>query len=258
MKIIDTHTHIYAENFDDDIESVVQRAKDSGVEKILLPNVDTESLEGLDRLVSAYPGYCLPMMGLHPTNVDKDWERSLSLIHAQLCSNPRKYVAIGEIGIDLYWDKTFFEEQLKAFEQQLKWSIQYDLPVSIHTREAINETIECIKKVGSDNLRGVFHSFVGNRDELKAILALDNFLIGINGVITYKNSDLKQVLSDTDLSRIVIETDAPYLTPVPYRGKRNEPSYTQYIAQALADVYGVSTEEVGRITTDNAVRMFSL
>lgn len=258
MRIIDTHTHIYDEQFDDDIESVVQRAKDAGIEKILLPNVDVETLDRLDTLTANYPDYCYPMMGLHPTSVDQDWKKNLDQIGQVLANNPQKYIAVGEIGIDLYWDKTFFAEQQKVFETQLQWSIDYNLPVSIHTREATHEALESIAKVGANKLKGVFHSFVGTEEELKAILELDNFLIGINGVVTYKNTNLRSVLRNTHLSRIVIETDAPYLTPVPFRGKRNEPAYTVYMANTLAEVYGVSVAEVCDITTNNAMKMFDL
>lgn len=256
MKIIDTHTHIYDEQFDDDIESVIQRAQNAGVEKILLPNIDVESLPRLEKLVDNYPEYCYPMMGLHPTSVDQNWQKNLDVIGEVLSKNPKKYIAVGEIGMDLYWDKTFKIEQHKVFEAQLQWSIDYNLPVSIHTREATSEALESIARVGAHKVRGIFHSFVGREEELKAIMKLDNFFIGINGVVTYKNTNLRAILKNTDLTRIVIETDAPYLTPVPYRGKRNEPAYTAYIVHTLAEVYGVSIAEVGEITTNNALKMF--
>lgn len=258
MKIIDTHTHIYDETFDTDIDDVILRAKENGVEKILLPNVDVDTLGRLDALVSSYPSYCLPMMGLHPTSIDEKWEENLSIIRTQLDKEPERYIAIGEIGIDLYWDKTFQEEQEKAFEQQLAWSIEFNLPVSIHTREATKEAINCIKRVGKDKLRGVFHSFVGTRDELQSILDLGNFIVGINGVVTYKNSNLREVLLKTDLSKIVVETDAPYLTPVPFRGKRNESSYTIYIIEELAKIYNTTPDRVKEETTLNAKNMFAL
>lgn len=258
MRIIDTHTHIYDEIFDTDIDDVIRRAKENGVDKILLPNVDIGTLDRLHSLVSSYPDYCLPMMGLHPTSIDEDWEKSLSIIRSQLEKESDKYIAIGEIGIDLYWDKTFKEEQQKAFEQQLEWSIEFNLPVSIHTREATSEAIDCVRRVGKDHLRGVFHSFVGTRDELQSILELGNFIIGINGVVTYKNSNLREVLLDTDLSKIVVETDAPYLTPVPFRGKRNESSYTIYIVEELAKIYNTTPDRVKEETTKNAKTMFAL
>lgn len=256
MQIIDTHSHIYVDRFSEDIDQVIQRAKDAGVEKILLPNIDVESIDEVHTLAAAYPDYCIPMMGLHPTSVKENWQDDLSIIKAEFAKH--KYCAVGEIGIDLYWDKTFIKEQQQAFEQQLEWSIEYDIPVAIHTREATAEAIACIKNVGADKLRGVFHSFVGTKEELKDVLSLDNFLIGINGVLTYKNSDLSEVLQGIDISRIVIETDAPYLPPVPYRGKRNESSYTIYIVHKLAEVFNISPQKVGEITTQNAVRLFDL
>lgn len=256
MQIIDTHSHIYVDRFRDDIDQVIQRAKEVGVRKILLPNIDVESIEEVHTLASSYPDYCIPMMGLHPTSVKENWQEDLAIIKAEF--NKHTFCAVGEIGIDLYWDKTFIREQQHAFEQQLEWSIEYDLPVAIHTREATGEAIACIKNIGADKLRGVFHSFVGTKDELESILSLKNFLIGINGVVTYKNSDLSQVLLHTDLSKIIVETDAPYLPPVPFRGKRNESSYTIHIVNKLAEIFNISSREVGEITTQNAIRLFRL
>jgi len=256
VKIVDTHTHIYSEEFDEDLAEIISRAKKSGVEKILLPNIDVESLERLHRVSDTYSGYCLPMMGLHPTSVNTDWENQLEIIRKQF--DNRSYIAVGEIGIDLYWDQTFKDEQTRAFEEQLRWSIEYNLPVSIHTRNATMECIESIKNIGVGHLRGVFHSFGGNSEELKQILSLNNFLLGINGVVTFKNSTLPSVLKETDLSHLVIETDAPYLTPAPFRGKRNEVSYTTYIVEKLAEIYNVEANVVGEITTENAAKMFAL
>nr|WP_236263871.1 TatD family hydrolase [Dysgonomonas sp. Marseille-P4677] len=238
------------------MDNVILRAKQAGVEKILLPNIDRESLDRLHKLSDRYPDYCLPMMGLHPTSVGADWKEQLSFLKKLFAI--RHYVAVGEIGIDLYWDKTYEQEQKLAFEEQLRWSIEYDLPVSIHSRDAISECIEGIKNVGPEKLRGAFHSFGGTEQELVDILSLGNFLIGINGVVTFKNSTLSTVLKATDLSKIIIETDAPYLAPVPYRGKRNETSYTVNIAQKLADIFTVEIDEVGEITTENAVKLFGL
>ena len=256
MKIIDTHSHIYSEEFDDDIDEVIARARAAGVEKILLPNVDVSSLAQLHKTADRYKDYCIPMMGLHPTSVGENWQNELDIIKKQLELRP--YVAIGEIGIDLYWDKTFEQEQKYVFEEQLRWSIQYNLPVAIHSRDAIAECVGCVRNVGAEKLRGVFHSFGGSVEELESIVSLGNFLLGISGVVTFKNSTLSTVLKQTDLSRIVVETDAPYLSPVPYRGRRNESSYTFYIVQKLADIYGITVEEVGEITTDNARRLFNL
>lgn len=256
MRIIDTHSHIYAEEFDHDTADIIHRAKSTGVEKILMPNIDTESIDRLHHLAETYPDYCIPMMGLHPTSIGESWESDLKEIKKQL--EQRKYIAIGEIGIDLYWDKTFEKEQKLAFEEQLRWSIECSLPVAIHSRDAIAECIACIKNVGAEQLRGVFHSFGGTEDELKDILSLKNFMMGINGVITFKNSTLSTVLKNVDLSHLIIETDAPYLAPVPYRGKRNEPSYTIKVAEKLADIYNLSINEVGEITSANATKLFNL
>lgn len=256
MKIIDTHSHIYSEEFENDLNDVINRAKQVGVEKILMPNIDVESLSRLHYVSDKYDGYCVPMMGLHPTSVDGDSHRQLELIREQF--NNRKYIAVGEIGLDLYWDKTYRKEQALAFEEQLRWSIEYDLPVAIHSRDAISECIACIRNVGEGNLRGVFHSFSGTETELRDILSLQHFMLGINGVVTFKNSTLSTVLKQTDLSNIIIETDAPYLAPVPYRGKRNESSYTLKVVEKVAEIYGVSIEEVGDITTENAKKLFGL
>lgn len=256
MKIIDTHSHIYSEEFENDLVDVISRAKQAGVEKILLPNIDIESLDSLHAVADKYDGYCIPMMGLHPTSVKGDFGCQLEVIREQL--NKRKYIAIGEIGIDLYWDKTFEKEQRQAFEEQLRWSIEYDLPVAIHSRDAISECIECIKNIGEEKLRGVFHSFGGTESELQDILSLGNFMLGINGVVTFKNSTLSTVLKLTDLSHIIIETDAPYLAPVPYRGKRNESSYTIQVVEKLAEIYNMDVNEVAEVTTENAKKLFGL
>lgn len=254
--IIDTHSHIYSEEFDSDLDRVIARARAAGVEKILMPNIDMSSINMLHKTANRYKGYCIPMMGLHPTSVGENWMSELEIIKKQL--DKRKYIAVGEIGIDLYWDKTFEKEQKLVFEEQLKWSIEYNLPVAIHSRDAIQECIECIENVGKESLRGVFHSFGGTEEELHAILSLGNFLLGINGVVTFKNSTLSVVLKHTGLSHIIIETDAPYLAPVPYRGRRNESSYTVYVVDKLAEIYGITPAEVGNITTANARKLFNL
>jgi TatD DNase family protein len=254
VEIIDTHSHIYEPEFEEDVREVIRRAKDIGVSCILLPNIDVESIDRLHKLSDEYAGYCLPMMGMHPTSITDSWQTDMKIIKTQF--DNREYIAVGEIGIDLYWDKTFEKEQKRAFEEQLLWSIEYDLPVAIHSRNAIAECIECIRNVGEEKLRGVFHSFGGSEEELLAILALKNFYLGINGVVTFKNSTLPEVLKKTDLSHILIETDAPYLAPVPYRGKRNEPSYTLKVAEKLAEIYHIPLEDVGRTTSENARKLF--
>lgn len=254
--IIDTHSHIFDETFSNDIDDVILRAKQAGVAAVLLPNIDTESIKEVNSLAERHKGYCLPMMGLHPTSVTKDWKKDLNIIKEQFSKH--QYIAIGEIGIDLYWDTSLAEEQKSAFEEQLRWSIEYNLPVSIHCRNAVMESVECIKKVGADKLKGSFHSFGGNSEELQAVLDLKNFYIGINGTVTYKNSTLPTVLQDADLSRIIVETDAPYLPPVPYRGKRNEPSYTSYIVDKLCDIYNTSKDDIESTTSNNAKKLFGI
>ena len=256
MRIIDTHTHIYSEQFDD-IDLVVKRAQKAGVEKLLLPNIDVESIAPLNALAIRYPGFCIPMMGLHPTSVTKNWEEQLSFIKETLYSST-SYVAVGEIGLDLYWDKTFEVEQIKAFKEQLEWSIELNLPISIHSRNAAIKVAKCIKQIGPDKLKGVFHSFTGDEIDLRTVTEMGNFLVGINGIVTFKNSALPIILKEIDLSRIVIETDAPYLAPNPYRGKRNEPAYTQLIVEKLAEIYNTDPETVGNITTENAEKLFKL
>lgn len=254
--IIDTHSHIFDETFSNDIDDVILRAKQAGVAAILLPNIDTESIKEVNSLAERHKGYCLPMMGLHPTSVTKDWKKDLNIIKEQFSRH--QYIAVGEIGIDLYWDTSLAEEQKSAFEEQLRWSIEYNLPVSIHCRNAVMESVECIKKVGADKLKGSFHSFGGNSEELQAVLDLKSFYIGINGTVTYKNSTLPTVLQDADLSRIIVETDAPYLPPVPYRGKRNEPSYTSYIVDKLCDIYNTNKDDVESTTSNNAKKLFGI
>jgi len=256
MSIIDTHSHIFDEQFDSDIDLVIDRAKANNVEYILLPNIDSSTIDALLNLSDKYSDYTLPMMGLHPSSVTLDWKSELEIIRKEF--DKRKFVAVGEIGIDLYWDTSLEKEQKEAFEEQLRWSIEYDLPVSIHSRNATIEAIECIERIGKEKLRGVFHSFGGTEEELAKILDLKNFYIGINGTVTYKKSTLPDVLSKTDLSHIIIETDAPYLPPVPYRGKRNEPSYTTYVAAKLAEIYDTSIEDVENITSVNAKKMFGI
>lgn len=254
--IIDTHSHIFDETFSNDIDDVILRAKQVGVAAVLLPNIDTESIKEVNSLAERHKGYCLPMMGLHPTSVTKDWKKDLNIIKEQFSRH--QYIAVGEIGIDLYWDTSLAEEQKSAFEEQLRWSIEYNLPVSIHCRNAVMESVECIKKVGADKLKGSFHSFGGNSEELQAVLDLKNFYIGINGTVTYKNSTLPTILQDADLSRIIVETDAPYLPPVPYRGKRNEPSYTSYIVDKLCDIYNTSKDDIESTTSNNAKKLFGI
>lgn len=256
MYLIDSHTHIFSEEFDLDIDLVIQRAKEASVRKFCLPNIGVESIERLHCLSDQYADCCYPMMGLHPTSVKPHFQHDLEIIKNEL--KKRKYIAIGEIGLDLYWDKTFINEQIDAFEEQLQWSIEWDLPVAIHTREAFPQVFESLYKIGIDRLRGVFHSFGGTREELEEIRLCKNFMIGINGVITYKKADFRDYLPLFPIERIILETDSPYLSPVPFRGKRNEPAHLLHIAEKLAEVYSLPAETIAEITTENSMRLFRM
>jgi TatD DNase family protein len=256
MSLIDTHAHIYQEDFDPDLEIIITRARQTGIEKILLPNIDLKSVDRMHHLADTFPDYCFPMMGLHPTSVQSDYNTVLKKLRQFF--SVRKYVAVGEIGLDLYWDKTFLKEQILAFEEQLKWSIDLQLPVVIHCREAFSQVMESLDKIGSQHLRGIFHSFGGSREELAAILALEHFFIGVNGVLTFKNSKAEEAIRICPLDKIVVETDAPYLAPVPYRGKRNEPAYIRFTVEKLATLWGTDARSVAIQTGENACRMFGL
>ena len=254
MKLIDTHNHLYLEDFDPEQDELVIKAKESGIDTLLLPNVDLTTVERMHNLCDRYPDFAYPMMGLHPTSVDGHYTEQLKQIESYL--DKRSYCGIGEIGIDLYWDKTYLKEQKIVFEEQLKWSIALDLPVAIHTRDAFAEVFDSIYRVYSPNLKGVFHSFTGTEEDLKEINKLENFKIGINGVITFKNSKLSETIRHTSIHKVVLETDAPYLAPVPYRGKRNEPTYIWKTAEKVAETYGLALEETVKKTRNNALNLF--
>ncbi len=256
MKLIDTHNHLYLEEFDPEQDALTGVAMESGIDTILLPNVDTSTIERMHELSDRFPDFAYPMMGLHPTSVDKHYSENLREVESWL--GKRSYCGIGEIGIDLYWDKTYLKEQKIVFEEQLKWSVDLNLPVAIHTREAYADVLDSIHKVGRERLKGVFHSFTGTVKELEEVNKLPGFLIGINGVITFKNSNLSEIVKGSDIRRVVLETDAPYLAPVPYRGKRNEPVYIWKTAEKVADTFGISLEETVRITRENALDLFKI
>jgi TatD DNase family protein len=256
MTIIDTHTHLYVEKFCEDIDQVVARAKQASVAKAILPNIDETTVAALKATSARYPDFFVSLMGLHPTSVGREWQKQLDIIYKEL--DDENCAGVGEIGIDLYWDTSFREEQTSAFEEQLRWSIEKNLPVAIHFRNAVREVIDSIKRVGAQSLRGVFHSFGGSRSELEAILALRNFSVGINGVITFKNSGLAETLAHCPREKVLLETDAPYLAPVPYRGKRNEPSYLIFVIKKLAEAWQEEEKIVAQITTRNALKMFDI
>ena len=256
MQLIDTHSHIYLEDFDSDRTQVVQSAMESGIIAILLPNVDIQTVEPLFQVCDRFADYAFPMMGLHPSSVDALYASQLKKIEKMLVC--RKYVGIGEIGIDLYWDQQFLKEQKEAFEEQLRWSIRMQLPVSIHTRNAFHEVFDSIHKVGKEKLRGVFHCFSGTTEDLEEIKQLSNFKIGINGNITYKKSPLAEILQQIPLEMLLFETDSPYLAPIPYRGKRNEPTYLWETVRKTSSIHKISLEEVANQTTKNALDFFDI
>lgn len=256
MMLIDTHAHLFADVFQNDIEEVVSRARAAGVERVLLPNIDETTIDDLQAAVRRYPDFFLPMMGLHPTSVTSEWEKQLLSIYQEIKRHP--YIAVGEIGMDLYWDRSLQDAQMNAFEEQLRWSIEMDLPVAVHFRNATAEVVTSIKRVGEKALRGVFHSFGGSKEELEALLQLKNFHVGINGVVTYRNGGLAETLIHCPKESIVLETDSPWLTPVPRRGKRNEPANLSYILKKLAEIWGETEEEVAAQTSRNATRLFHI
>ncbi|HMM10995.1 MAG TPA: TatD family hydrolase [Bacteroidales bacterium] len=255
MKLIDTHAHLYLGEFDNDREAMMQRAMDAGVQCMLLPNIDTSSIAPMLEMCSRWPGHCYPMMGLHPTYVGDDYSLQLEHIGNELFGGG--YVAVGEIGIDLYWDKTYFSQQEDAFIQQLGWAAQLGLPVAIHTREAFHVILDMVEKAQDGRLSGVFHCFTGSVEEAKRIMDL-GFYFGIGGVLTYKKSDLPKVVQQISPDRIVLETDSPYLPPVPHRGKRNESAFLTETAHKLAEVYETTVEEIASSTTNNAIRLFKI
>jgi len=256
MMLIDTHAHLFADVFQNDIEEVVSRARAAGVERVLLPNIDETTIDDLQAAVRRYPDFFLPMMGLHPTSVTSEWEKQLLSIYQEIKRHP--YIAVGEIGMDLYWDRSLQEAQMNAFEEQLRWSIEMDLPVAVHFRNATAEVVTSIKRVGEKALRGVFHSFGGSKEELETLLQLKNFHVGINGVVTYRNGGLAETLIHCPKESIVLETDSPWLTPAPRRGKRNEPANLSYILKKLAEIWGETEEEVAAQTSRNATRLFHI
>lgn len=254
MEFIDTHTHIYTEDFDQDINQVIERAKEAGVRALLLPNINEESIERIATLCREWPQLCFPMMGLHPTDVTKDFEVLLQKMEQKIVEPNHHFVAIGEIGIDLYWDTSMQKEQEEAFKRQIEWGIKYDLPLVIHSRNAHREIVETLSPYAEKLQGGIFHCFSGTEDEAEELLSkFPGFCLGIGGTLTFKKSELPSILKRVvPVDRIVVETDAPYLAPVPYRGKRNEPIYLLYVLEKLAEIYEMPVEEIARITTRNA------
>ena len=252
--MIDTHSHIYSEEFDTDRAEIIDRARQVGITHIVLPNVDSESLPRMLDLEAAYPDYCFAAIGVHPTSIGENFETELQLVRSEL--ERRAWVAIGEIGIDLYWDKTYLPQQIIAFQRQLDWALEYNLPVIIHVRDAFRETMDALAPYRNKGLRGVFHSFTGGIDEAREIIEFGGFYLGINGIVTFKNSGLAATVSHIDIRHIVMETDAPYLTPAPHRGKRNESAYTQLVCRKLAEVYNLPEKQIDETTSANARQLF--
>ncbi len=255
MQLIDTHAHLYLQQFDQDRTVVVKRAIDSGVSHMLLPNVDQTTISQMMQLHGDFPESCIPMMALHPTSVKNDWKKQFLSIEKQLEKN--KFCAIGETGIDLYWDKTFYKKQCEVFEKHIELAGHYDLPLVIHSRNSLKEILDIMKNKSGSNIHGVFHCFPGNVEEANKVIEL-GFMIGVGGVVTYKNSAIAKVVENIDLKHLLLETDAPYLAPVPKRGKRNESSYLVFIAEKIAEIKGIHVNEVAAVTTNNAINLFGL
>ena len=255
MKIIDTHTHLYLKQFKDDIDKVIQRSIDKGINKFIFPAIDSTHFDDMHDLRNKYPGSIYLMSGLHPVDVKENFKEELEFVVNSLKSH--SYVAIGEIGIDLYWDKTYLKQQQEAFEFQIRLAIKHDLPIVIHCREAFDEIFEILDKENCDKLRGVFHCFTGTLDQANRAIQL-GFKLGIGGVVTFKNGGIDKFLNRIDLNHIVVETDSPYLAPVPYRGKRNESSYITYVIDKLSEIYGLPIKEIASVTTKNAEKVFAL
>lgn len=253
--LVDTHCHLYLEEFKTDIAEIIKRADAEGIKFFYLPGIDSAEIDNILLLEKKFPGKCIAMMGLHPCSVKANYLDELAIVAAWF--SKRKFAAVGEIGLDFYWDKTYTEQQYKAFRMQIELSLQYNLPVVIHTRNAMQETIDVVKEYVPRGVRGIFHCFGGSYENAKEIIDT-GFYLGIGGVVTYKNSGLAEVLNKIDLKHLVLETDSPYLTPLPFRGKRNESSYLKYVAEKLAQIKNVTVEDVAAITTLNAEKIFGL
>jgi TatD DNase family protein len=255
MQITDTHTHLYLEDFASDRDLLIKEAIEKGIQRFFLPNIDSSSVDALHQLTLKYPANCFPMMGLHPCSVKENWEEELTLVEKLLTEN--KYVAVGEIGMDLYWDKTFVKQQEEVFRKQVDLANHYKLPVSIHSRESFEELYNILLDKKKEAPYGVFHCFTGNADQARRAIDL-GFYLGIGGVVTFKNSGLDKVIAEIGIEHLVLETDAPYLAPVPFRGKRNLPEYIVKVAEKISEVSGIRVEDVVSITTENSKKIFGI
>jgi TatD DNase family protein len=256
MVLTDTHAHLYVQEFENDIDLVMEAAFEAGVSRIFLPNIDVRSIASLDLLASRYPNRVFPMMGMHPCSVKESFREDLGIIKNQLYGG--KYVAVGEIGIDLYWDKSTLPMQIEAFEEQVKWAKELSIPIAIHARDSFDEIFEVMDRVHDEQLRGVFHCFTGSLEQAKKIMTYQGFFMGIGGVLTYPKAQLDLVLKEIPMEYLVLETDSPYLPPVPFRGKRNQSSYVKIVAEKLAEIKGISVEEIAQITTENSKTLFGV
>lgn len=254
--MIDTHAHLYVEEFGEDVREVLERSKAVGLSKIFLPNINRESLVPMMDLCKSCPGFLYPMIGLHPTDVASDYREVLDGMETML-ETAHPFIAVGEVGLDFYWDTTYKKEQEEAFARQVEWAVKHHLPLMIHARNAQDDLLRIMDAYRHEPLTGVFHCFSGTEEEARQLLTYEGFLLGINGVVTFKKSALPEVLRQVPLERIVLETDAPYLAPAPHRGKRNESSYLVYVASRLADIYQMSVEEIIATTDKNALRVFT-
>ena len=255
MNIIDSHSHPYVEAFAEDRDAVLQRARAAGVSRIYMPAIDSTTHEAMLELEKQYPDFCIAMMGLHPCSVKDSYEDELGIIYQYLCK--RKFAAIGEIGLDYYWDKSTVGIQKKAFVRQMEWALEFDLPIVIHSRESTMDCVAMVKPFSDKGLKGIFHCFGGSADEAKAIADL-GFLLGIGGVFTFRKANMPENLKDIDIQYMVLETDAPYLAPVPFRGKRNESAYLPYILHAISEAKGIAMEEIAQVTSANAEKLFKI
>ena len=257
MNFIDTHTHLFASEFDNDIDIVIKNALDNGISKMLLPNIDSTTTTKMLQLCDKHPNNCYPMIGLHPCSIKKDnLEKEISHVEQMLSQN--KFIAVGEIGLDLYWDKSNLDLQKIAFESQIELAKKYKLPIAIHVRDSFDEAIEIVERLNDYNLSGVFHCFTGNLEEAQRIINLNNFYLGIGGVVTFKNGGINKIIKQVSLDRIILETDSPYLSPTPFRGSRNESKYLLNIAHKMAELYNIDIEDIAKKTTKNAIDLFHL
>lgn len=255
MRFIDTHAHIYDDTILPEIETILRNAQSNGIGKILMPGIDSTCIDNMLSLEANYPDSCIAMMGLHPCYVKENYLSELAIVEQWLAK--RKFVAIGEIGLDFYWDKTFTEQQFKAFDMQMQWAIDYNTPIVIHTRNAMGETIEAVKPFAKKGLRGAFHCFSGSKESAQQIVDM-GFYLGLGGVLTYKNAGVAEAIKEIPMEYLFLETDAPYLPPVPYRGKRNEPAFMLKVAKKLAEIKEMPLHEIADITTANAERLFGI